>query len=145
MSRKIFINLCVNDVVAATSFYESIGANKNGMFSNTATACMVFSDTIFVMIHNPSRFKDFVPPSKEIADPQKVSEVLLCLSVDKREEVDKIVSLAVQAGGKADPSKLPEAEGMYGRSFEDLDGHVWELYWLDMEAHGKGAEKSEGK
>ncbi|KFY19588.1 hypothetical protein V493_07900 [Pseudogymnoascus sp. VKM F-4281 (FW-2241)] len=129
MPRKIFINLCVTDIVAATAFYTSIGATKNPTFSNETTSCMVFSDSIYVMIMLPPFFTQFVPPGKQTADSKKVSEVLLCITVDKKEEVDELVATAAREGGKADPTKLPEMEGMYGRSFEDLDGHVWELMW----------------
>ncbi|KFZ25426.1 hypothetical protein V502_00093 [Pseudogymnoascus sp. VKM F-4520 (FW-2644)] len=117
------------DIVAATAFYTAIGATKNETFSNETGSCMVFSDTIYVMILLPSFFAQFVPPEKQTADSKKVSEVLLCITVDKKEEVDEIVAIAAKDGGKADPTKLPEMEGMYGRSFADTDGHVWELMW----------------
>ncbi|KAL5346638.1 hypothetical protein ACLOAV_008345 [Pseudogymnoascus australis] len=129
MARKIFVNLCVSDIVVATTFYTAVGATKNEIFSNETTSCMIFSDSIYVMIMLPSFFTQFVPPEKQTADSKNVSEVLLCITVDKKEEVDEIVATAAKEGGKADPTKLPAMEGMYGRSFEDTDGHVWELMW----------------
>jgi uncharacterized protein len=101
MPRLIFVNLCVSDITAATSFYTSIGATKNEMFSDATVSCMVFSESIHVMIMLPETFKKFTPAEKEVADSKKVSEVLLCLSVDKKEEVDEIVTTAVKSGGKA--------------------------------------------
>lgn len=129
MARKIFINLCVADIVASTAFYTAIGATKNDVFSNETTSCMVLSDSIYVMIMLPPFFTQFVPRGKQTADSTKVSEVLLCITVDRKEEVDELVATAEKEGGRADPTKLPEMEGMYGRSFEDRDGHVWELMW----------------
>ncbi|KAL5344972.1 hypothetical protein ACLOAV_009925 [Pseudogymnoascus australis] len=131
MTRMIFVNLCVSDIVAATAFYTAIGAKKNETYSNDSTSCMVFSEAIHVMIMLPDVFKGFTPKEKTIADPKKVSEVLLCLSVDKREDVDSILATAAEHGGRANPTTLPEMPNMYGRSFEDSDGHVWELMWMD--------------
>lgn len=105
---------------------------------------MVFSEAIHVMIMTPEIFKGFMPPSKTLADSNKVSEVLLCISVEKKEEVDAIIDTAAKGGGKADPTKLSQMPGMYGRSFEDLDGHVWELMWMDEEAAKKECETTGG-
>lgn len=86
------------------------------------------------MIMDPETFTGFVPKSKSVADSTKTSEVLLCLSAENREEVDQIVETAGNGGGKMDPTQLPQMPGMYGRSLEDLDGHVWELIYMDAEA-----------
>ncbi|PVH72565.1 glyoxalase/bleomycin resistance protein/dioxygenase [Cadophora sp. DSE1049] len=137
MARTIFVNISVNDIAKSTEFYTSIGGTKNPQYSNETVSCMVFSEEIHVMIMTPEIFKGFMPPSKTLADSNKVSEVLLCLSVEKKEEVDAIINTAAKGGGKADPTKLPQMPGMYGRSFEDLDGHVWELMWMDEEAAKK--------
>lgn len=132
MPKLIFVNLPVVDVAAATRFYEAIGARKNEMFSDSTASCMVFSDTIHAMLLSHEKFASFTP--KPIADATAASEVLICLSADSREEVDSTLSKAAAAGGKADPASAQDHGFMYGRSFEDLDGHIWEVMWMDLEA-----------
>jgi predicted lactoylglutathione lyase len=110
---------------------------------------MVFSDTIFVMIMTRERFAGFCPKDKVVANAlsiegnaKAVSEVLLFLSADSKEEVDEILEKAGKAGGKKDPTTFPEADFMYGRSFEDLDGHVFEIGYMDMEKMKEGGHKT---
>jgi uncharacterized protein len=93
---------------------------------------MSFSDTIHVMLLSHDRFRDFSP--KPISDAHRTSEVLLCLSEDDRAAVDATLQRAVSAGGKADPCPQQDYGFMYGRSFEDLDGHIFEIMWMDVEA-----------
>jgi predicted lactoylglutathione lyase len=129
----IFINLPVTDLARSTRFYEAVGAEKNPAFSNESAAMMVLSDTIHVMLLTHDFYGTFT--SKEIADAHRTSQVLLCLSADSREAVDGLVEKAAAAGGKADPSpKQQMGEFMYGRSFEDPDGHHWEVMWMDPAA-----------
>jgi len=135
MAKMIFVNLPVKDVARSTSFYESIGATKNPMFSDETASCMVFSDTIHVMVLSHEKFSQFTP--KKIADAHTSSEVLICLSADSKAEVDDTVDKAAKAGGKADPAQKQDYGFMYGRSFEDIDGHIWEIMWMDMEAAAK--------
>ena len=135
MPKMIFVNLPVKDVARSTSFYEAIGAKKNPMFSDETASCMVFSDTIHAMILNHEKFSQFTP--KKIADAGAVSEVLVCLSADSKAEVDDTVEKAAKAGGRADPAAKQDYGFMYGRSFEDPDGHIWELMWMDMEEAAK--------
>src|SRR5882672_7129886 len=132
MSKLIFVNLPVADVVRSTAFYESIGAVKNEQFCDGSTSCMVFSDTIFAMIMTHERFRQFTP--KAVADARTTSEVLLCLSADSRDDVDATVEKAVPAGGTLDPCPKQDYGFMYGRSFEDPDGHIWEIMWMDVAA-----------
>ncbi len=132
MSKLIFINLPVSDLARATAFYEAIGAVKNDQFSDGTASCMVFSDTIHVMVLTHDKFRQFTP--KKIADARTTSEVLICLSADDKEAVDAMVAKAAAAGGRADPSAKQDYGFMYGRSFEDPDGHIWETMWMDMEA-----------
>lgn len=133
MPRMIFINLPVADVARSTRFYEAIGATRDSRFcQENAAAMMVFSDTIAVMLLSHARFADFTP--KPIADAHATSEVLLCLSAQSRKEVDALTEKAVAAGGKGDPCPTQDHGFMYGRSFEDLDGHIFETMWMDMEA-----------
>lgn len=135
MAKMIFVNLPVKDVARSTSFYESIGATKNPMFSDETASCLVFSDTIHVMVLSHEKFSQFTP--KKIADAHTSSEVLICLSADSKTEVDDTVDKAAKAGGRADPAQKQDYGFMYGRSFEDLDGHIWEIMWMDMEAASK--------
>jgi predicted lactoylglutathione lyase len=101
---------------------------------------------IHVMLVTPDKFRSFTPPHKSVADAQTTTEVMLCLSAESKEEVDNWIETAVKAGGKADPNALPQMEGMHGRSFEDLDGHVWEMVWVDMKAaEARTACKAEGQ
>jgi predicted lactoylglutathione lyase len=132
MSRLIFVNLPVADLARSIAFYEAIGARKNEQFSDHTAACMVISETISVMLLTHDKFRQFTP--KAIADAKKTSEVLICLSADSRDEVDATLAKATSAGGKADPGPQQDYGFMYGRSFEDPDGHIWEIMWMDVEA-----------
>ncbi len=132
MSRMIFVNLPVRDLAAATAFYEAVGAKRNEQFCDGTASCIVFSDTIHAMLLTHEKFRQFTP--KKIADAREVSEVLLCLSADSREDVDLMVEKAERAGGGGDPCPRQDYGFMYGRSFEDPDGHIWEVMWMDLEA-----------
>ncbi len=90
---------------------------------------MVFSEAILVMLMTHARFAEFCP--RPIADARQVIQVLLCLTAENRAEVDGNIEAAVSAGGRADPSKIDEYEMIYGRSFEDPDGHLWGINWID--------------
>jgi uncharacterized protein len=131
MSRLIFVNLPVADLPAAKAFYEAIGATNNPQFTDDTAACMVFSDTIHVMLLTHEKFAQFTP--KRIADAHSTSEVLIAISADSREDVDEITDKALAAGGREAREKQ-DYGFMYGRSFEDLDGHIWEPMWMDVEA-----------
>jgi len=131
MSKLIFVNLPVADLAAAKAFYEAIGARNNPQFTDDTAACMVLSDTIHVMLLTHDKFSQFTP--KRIADAHQVSEVLICISADSREQVDEITVKAIGAGGR-EPREKQDHGFMYGRSFEDLDGHIWEPMWMDLEA-----------
>ncbi len=130
--KMIFVNLPVSNLAHATAFYEAIGATKNAQFSDHTASCMVISDTIHVMLLTHDKFREFTP--KKIADTKTTSEVLICLSADSRNAVDGYVTKAMGAGGNADPSPQQDYGFMYGRSFEDPDGHIWEVMWMDVEA-----------
>jgi uncharacterized protein len=132
MSKLIFVNLPVADLPKSIAFYEALCAVKNEQFTDHTAACMVFSETIHAMLLTHDKFREFTP--KAIADAKKTSEVLICLSADSREEVDATVANAGAAGGKIDPGPKQDYGFMYGRSFEDPDGHIWEVMWMDVEA-----------
>jgi hypothetical protein len=141
MERQIFINLPVSNVTASAAFYAALGAARDERFCDGSTAMMRFSETITVMLLERERFASFTP--KQIADARTHSEVLLCLSCADRAEVDKLVETAAWAGGRADPSPSQDYGFMYGRSFEDSDGHIWEAVWMDVEAAMAARDKIE--
>ena len=132
MPRMIFVNLPVADVKRSTAFYEAIGATKNPQFSDDSTSCMVISDTIFVMIMTHEKFRQFSP--KAIPNAHDTAQVLLALSADSREAVDDMTAKAGAQGVKLDPCPQQDYGFMYGRSFEDPDGHIWEVMWMDPAA-----------
>ena len=131
MARKIFVNLPIKDMKKSQAFFRALGFGFNPQFTNEQGACMVVSDDIFVMLLVEPFFRSFI--KKEIADASRTTEVLVCLSCDSREEVDDMVRKAVAAGGKA-PNPVQYHGFMYTHGFEDLDGHIWELAWMDPNA-----------
>jgi len=138
MSRMIFINLPVTDLDRSIGFYEAVGGRKEPKFSNERAAMIVLSDAIHVMLLTHDFYKAFT--GKPIADAHQSSQVLLALSADSTAEVDATIGKAAAAGGKADPGPKQEmGELMYGRSFEDPDGHHWEIMWMDAGAAEQGA------
>ncbi len=142
MPKMIFVNLPVADLAQSIAFYEAVGARKEPKFSNEAAAMMVISDTINVMLLTHPFYTSFT--SKPIADAHATSQVLLCLSADSTAAVNAMVDKAGSAGGKADPSPKQDMGGMmYGRSFEDPDGHHWEVMWMDANFAEQGAHPAE--
>ncbi|WP_267222172.1 VOC family protein [Dyella silvae] len=136
MSKMIFVNLPVTDLKRSKAFYEAIGAANNPAFSDDTAACMVISETIYAMLLTHDKWRQFT--SKPIVDAHKNAQVLLCLSAESRDEVSSQVDKASAAGGKADPTPVQDYGVMFGRSFEDPDGHIWEVMWMDPNAvpHG---------
>jgi len=144
MPRMIFVNLPVTDLQRSKAFYEAIGFRNEPKFSNDAAAMMVLSDTISVMLLTHPFYSTFT--SKPIADAHDSSQVMMCISCESPAEVDRIVDAAAGAGGKIDQSLKSEAEPdgpMYGRDFEDPDGHQWEPMWMDPDFAEKGAHPAE--
>ncbi|PCG87771.1 glyoxalase [Streptomyces sp. WZ.A104] len=136
MAQMIFVNLPVKDLETAKGFFEKLGFTANPQFTDDKTACVVISDTIFVMLLTEPRFKEFT--KKDIADASKTTEAILALSADSREEVDRIVEAALASGGS--PAGETQDMGfMYGRSFQDPDHHIWEVMWMDPSAVEGGA------
>lgn len=129
MDRMIFINLPVADVPASRAFYTSLGFSINEQFSDERVAGVVISEQIYVMLLEHARFHDFI--KGDISDAASTTEVLNCLSADSRAEVDNLVTRALANGGKPWMDKLEEGP-MYGHSFADPDGHVWEVMHMDM-------------
>ncbi|WP_328447556.1 VOC family protein [Streptomyces sp. NBC_00386] len=129
--QMIFVNLPVSDVAASRKFFTELGYTINPQFSTDDCACVVISDTIIAMLLGRQRYADFT--KKEIADATKTSEVLLCLSAESREKVDELVDAAIAAGGSG-TGEAQDQGFMYGRAFDDLDGHTWEVMWMDPAA-----------
>ncbi len=138
MPRMIFVNLPITELARSIAFYEAAGATQEPKFSDDKTMCMVFSDTIFVMLLTHEKFAQFT--RRPIADAHATVQTLLCLSAESREHVDTIVDTAAQAGGAGDPNPPQDYGFMYCRSIEDPDGHIWEIMWMDAAAAEKGAE-----
>jgi predicted lactoylglutathione lyase len=130
--KMIFVNLPVTDLPRSMTFYESVGFTNNPMFTNEQAAAMMWSDQIVVMLLKHDFWKTFT--SKAIPNAHESAQVLLCLSQCSRDDVEAMVSKAVAAGGKADPTPKQDLGFMYGRSFEDPDGHIWENAWMNPEA-----------
>ncbi len=131
MPRMIFINLPVADLAKSVAFYEAVGATRNPQFSDDTAACMVFSETIFVMLLTHPKFASFT--ARPIGDRSSV-HALLCLSCETKDAVLAQLDAAVKAGGTPDPTPEQDYGFMYGRSYEDPDGHIWEIMWMDPSA-----------
>lgn len=129
MNRMIFVNLAVADLDVAKRFYTSLGFSVNEQFSDEQAACIVVSDTIYVMLLVRERFGDFVAGS--IGDPSAGTSVINCLSAASRTEVDDLLAKALASGGRPWLELMSEGP-MYGGSFADPDGHVWEVLYMDQ-------------
>jgi uncharacterized protein len=127
-TKKIFVNLPVKDLPRAKEFFGKLGFDFNAEFSDDTGACMVVSEHAYVMLLTHGKFKAFAPNA--IADANKSTEVLVALSCENRGKVDELVAKAVAAGGRT--YNKPQDYGfMYGHGFQDLDGHVWEVFYMD--------------
>ena len=135
--KMIFVNLPVSDLPAAIAFYEAVGAVPNRDFADDNAQMLTFSETIHVMLLTHDRFRSFTP--RGIPNAHETAQMLLCLSETNREAVDATVDSALAAGG-SEPNPKQDHGFMYGRNFADLDGHIWEVMWMDMDAvmAGKG-------
>ena len=131
MHTKIFVNLPVRNLDTSMEFFTKLGFNFNPQFTDETAACMMITEDIFVMLLTEAKFKTFTP--KEICDATKSTEVLVCLSLESRERVDEMVRKAAGAGGTT--YNEPQDYGfMYGHGFQDLDGHIWEVIYMEPSA-----------
>ena len=129
MAKKIFINLPVADLQKSTTFYTEIGFTNNPQFTDETAACMVLTDEIYVMLLTHLKFKEFT--KKEIGNAFTAASVINSLSVDSVDEVNLMADKALSAGGKE--TNEPKDYGfMQQRSFQDLDGHLWEVLYMDV-------------
>lgn len=131
MTTKIFVNLPVKDLEKSMTFYKALGYSINEKWTDETAACVVISEEIHAMLLTYLKFKMFTP--KEICDATKSTEVLVALSCENREQVDDLVKKAVAAGGST--YNEPQDHGfMYAHGFQDLDGHIWEVFYMDPAA-----------
>lgn len=128
---NIYINLPVADLLKATAFYEAIGFTRNPYFSDDNASGMVYDETLSVMLLTHAFTKNFLPVHKRVADSHTTCEVLNAVQLDTKEAVDAFYEKAITAW--ATTTIPPYDHGfMYGKDFEDLDGHIWEIFWMDV-------------
>jgi len=131
MATKVFVNLPVKDLNRSVAFFTKLGFKFNPQFTDEKATCMIVGEDIFVMLLVEKFFKAFT--KKEISDATKSSEVIIALSADDREAVDEMISKVIEAGG-IEPKEPQDHGWMYGRSFQDIDGHLWEIFYMDSSA-----------
>ncbi|MBL7967261.1 MAG: hypothetical protein JNK09_09680 [Prolixibacteraceae bacterium] len=129
MAKQIFINLAVKDLQKSLDFYTALGFTNNPQFSDDSGKCMVWSESIFVMLLTHEKFSSFA--TKPIADTKSNVAGLFSLSVDSVAEMNSIVSNGLHAGG-IEPSEMKDYGFMQQRTIEDFDGHTWEIFFMDM-------------
>ena len=135
MATKIFVNLPVKNLDKSINFFTELGFGFNPQFTDATATCMIVADDIFVMLLTEEKFRTFTP--KQICDTTKSTEVLVCLSAQSRENVDDMVRKAIAAGGSTH-SEPQDHRFMYGHGFQDLDGHNWELMFMETGAVSQG-------
>ncbi|MET3029231.1 VOC family protein [Flavobacterium sp. UW10123] len=128
MKTKIFLNLAVKDLNSAVSFYNGLGFSTNPKFTNEKGACLVIDENIFVMLLVEEFYQTFT--KKQICDPKTTSEALMAISVDTREQVDEMMEKAIKSGG-TDYNQAQDYGWMYQKTFLDVDGHHWEVFFMD--------------
>ena len=135
MSTNLFVNLPVRNLDRSIAFFGSLGFTFDPQFTDDTATCMAVNDNIFVMLLTEAKFRAFTP--KEICDATKNTEVLLALSCESREQVDDMVRKAV-AGGGSTYNEAQDHGFMYGHGFQDLDGHIWEVMYMNPNALNQG-------
>ena len=128
MVQQIFVNLPVKDLSKTINFFTKLGFKFNPKFTDKNAACLIIGENIFAMLLVEKFFKTFT--KKEICDTERSTESILALAVDSKEEVDEILKKVIKAGGK-EPRDSQDHGWMYGRSFEDIDGHLWEVFYMN--------------
>jgi hypothetical protein len=135
MTKRIFVNLPVRDLKAATTFYTALGGKLNPQFSGDQSSCMMLSDTIVVMLLTHEHYRQFT--KRPIGDARRESQALIALSFESRDAVNATLDQTAAAGGRADPNPAQDHGFMFSRSVEDPDGNVWEIMWMDPAALAK--------
>ncbi|GGA09463.1 extradiol dioxygenase [Paenibacillus marchantiophytorum] len=134
-AKQMFVNLPVKDLKQTIAFFTKIGFEFNKQFTDDNATCMIIGENIYAMLLVEPYFQTFI--TKEIVDTSKQAEAIIALSVASKAEVDEVVNAALAAGGF--PSKEPQDHGfMYSRSFQDIDGHLWEVFYMDESAIQQG-------
>ena len=131
MATKIFVNLPVKDLNKTVEFFTKLGFRFNPQFTDENATCMIVGEDIFVMLLVEKFFKTFT--KKEICDATKDAEVIVALSAESREKVDQMMNKVIEAGGR-ESRESQDYGWMYGRSFQDIDGHLWEIVYMDESA-----------
>lgn len=137
MAKTIFVNLPVRDLAASTAFYRALGGTLNPQFSGENSSSLMLSEAIGVMLLTHAHYRQFT--QRPIGDARRESQALIAITVDSRAAVDATVAQAKEAGGRADPNPAQDHGFMYGRSVEDPDGYVWEVFWMDSAAMPQSA------
>ncbi|HEX8278104.1 MAG TPA: VOC family protein [Segetibacter sp.] len=135
MATKIFVNLPVKNLSKSIEFFTRLGYTFNPQFTDETATCMIVSEDIYIMLLTEEKFKMFT--KKEIADATHSTEAIICLSADSREKVDEMINKALEAGGTT-PNEKQDHGFMYGWGYQDLDGHLWEVMWMDPGAVNQG-------
>jgi len=130
MKAKIFVNLPVRDLKKAMDFYSSVGFSNNKQFTDNTAAAMQLNDDIYVMLLTHEKFKQFTP--KQISDSSKSTEVLNSLALENKDQVNEMFDKAIKAGG-AETRPAEDLGFMFSKSFSDVDGHIWEPFWMNPE------------
>ena len=131
MTTKIFVNLPVKELDKTTEFFTKLGFKFNPQFTNENATCMIVGVDIFIMFLVEKFFKTFT--KKEICDTSKNTEMIVAVSSESRQKVDHMINTAIESGGK-ESGELQDHGWMYGRSFEDINGHLWEIIYMDENA-----------
>ena len=131
MTNQIFVNLPVENLSLTVEFFKKLGFSFNPQFTDDNATCMIISDNIFVMLLVKKFFKTFT--KKDICDTTKDTETIIALSAESRQKVDEMMQNVIEAGGN-EPREPQDHGWMYGRSFEDINGHLWEIIYMDEEA-----------
>ena len=134
MPREMYLNLPVKNLGKTIKFFTKVGFKFNKQFTDKNATCMIIGKNIFVMLLVEKFFKTFI--KKKISNAKKNTEALIGIAVGSRKEVDKMVNSAMKAGGK-ETKKAQDHGWMYTRTFEDLDGHTWEIFYMNMKAFKK--------
>jgi len=129
MANQIFVNFPVKDLTKSIEYFKQLGYTFNPQFTDENATCMLIGENIFAMLLTHKRYSDFT--TKTIADAFKTNEVMIALSLNSNEEVDAIMNKGLKAGGK-EPRPVQDLGFMYNRALEDLDGHIWEYFYMDM-------------
>jgi predicted lactoylglutathione lyase len=141
-TTKIFVNLPVKDLNKTMVFFGKLGFKFNPDFTDKSAACMIISKDIYAMLLTEKFFKTFI--KKKISDSTKNTEMILSLTANSRKEVDSMMRKVISAGGK-ETREATDMPGMYGRSFQDINGHQWEIFFMDEKVLKKEMKKQKEK